>query len=280
MVSASPVLDDNNEVIASVCSAHDITDSKHASETLQQLYRVEIELRRELETQIKDRAEFTRFLVHELKTPLTPVLASSELLMEELKAEPWQSLAKNINRGAVNLNRRIDELLDLARGEVGSLSLNLQEVDASTLLIDIAAYIAPVATNNKQTLNTHISPLPSIVADKDRLRQVLLNLLDNALKYTPAGGEIILRAYTEDSNLLVEVKDNGDGIDDEEQKQLFQPYHQLRGDRRQFSGLGLGLALSKRLVELHGGKIWVKSQRGEGSTFAFSIPVNNIQSGD
>ena len=232
-----------------------------------------------MEDKIKDRADFTRSLVHELKTPLTPVLASSELLVEEFKEEPWRSLAKNINSGAINLNRRIDELLDLARGEVGLLKLNPQQVDTSKLFQEIVTCMTPVAASNKQTLNTHLSPLPIIWADEDRLRQVLLNILGNALKYTPAGGEIVLRAYTEDSNILVEVKDTGAGIDEEEQKQLFQAYHRLaRRDQEHFSGLGIGLALSKRLVELHGGKIWVQSQRGKGSTFAFSIPSKSILS--
>jgi PAS domain S-box-containing protein len=277
-IVADPVFDENGRFIGATLIFSDITESKLASEELQRLYQVEMELRHELEAKIKDRADFTRSLVHELKTPLTPVLASSELLVEELKEEPWRSLANNINIGAINLNRRIDELLDLARGEVGLLKLNPQQVDTTKLFQEIVTYMTPVATSNKQTLNTHLSPLPIIWADEDRLRQVLLNILGNALKYTPAGGEIVLRAHAEDGNILVEVKDTGDGIDEEEQKQLFQAYHRLARDQEHFSGLGIGLALSKRLVELHGGKIWVQSQRGKGSTFAFSIPVKSILS--
>jgi PAS domain S-box-containing protein len=272
-IVADPIFNEKNVFIGAILVFSDITESKTASEKLQQLYQVETDLRQKLEEEIKSRIEFTRLLVHEIKTPLTPILASSELLVDELKEEPWQSLAKNINTGGVNLNRRIDELLDLARGEVGLISLNLQELDMNTLLQNIVTYMTPVATNNKLEFSTHLRPLPLIIADEDRIRQVLLNLIGNAIKYTPAGGNISLSARVEKDSLFIEVKDTGSGIEEEEQKQLFQPYHRAAGDRAQFSGLGLGLALSKRLVELHGGKIWVKSQRGEGSTFAFAIPV-------
>lgn len=272
---ADPVFNEKNNFIGATLVFSDITESKSANEKMQQLYQVETDLRQKLEEEIKRRVEFTRLLVHELKTPLTPILASSEILVEELREEPWQSLAKNVHLGGENLNRRIDELFDLARGEVGLLNLNLQETDMNILLQDIVKYMVPVATNNKLEFTTHLSPLPPIIADEDRLRQVLLNLIGNAVKYTPAGGKISLSAYPENNNLIIEVTDTGSGIEEEEQKQLFQPYHRAAGDRKNFSGLGLGLALSKILVESHGGKIWVKSQRGDGSTFAFSIPIRN-----
>jgi len=273
-ISASPVFDEKNEVFASVCVAHDITESRTASKKLQELYSLEKELRRELETEMKQRVEFTRALVHELKTPLTPILASSELLVEELKDEPWLSLAKNVNSGAANLNRRIDELFDLARGEVGMLTLNRQPVDSLTLFNDVVNYVGPVAAGNKQTLISNFETLPVVRADEDRLRQVLLNLLNNALKYTPAGGKIILKAYRKNNQMVVEVKDSGPGINETDQKRLFQPYQRLSKDRERFSGLGLGLALSRMLIELHGGKIWVNSKKDEGSTFGFSIPLD------
>ncbi|MBN1367743.1 MAG: PAS domain S-box protein [Dehalococcoidales bacterium] len=271
---ADPIFTDKNEFIGATLVFSDITESKIASEKLQQLYHVETDLRQKLEEEIKSRVELTRLLVHEIKTPLTPILASSEILVDELKEEPWQSLAKNIHTGGVNLNRRIDELLDLARGEVGLLSLNMQELDMNTLLQEVVTYMEPAAKNDKLKFTADLNPLPVIIADEDRLRQVLLNLISNAMKYTPAGGKITLSSHTEKDNVVIEVKDTGSGIEEEEQKQLFQPYYRAVVDRSQFHGLGLGLALSKRLVELHGGKIWLISQRGGGSTFAFSIPLN------
>jgi PAS domain S-box-containing protein len=276
---ADPVVGEDNKFHGLVLILSDITETKRASEKLQELYRLETKLRRELEEEIQRRVEFTRALVHELKTPLTPIVASSELLAEELSAEPWASLAKNINSGAANLNRRIDELLDLARGEVGMLKLKTQPVDCNILFAEILKYMNPVAAGNKQTLLARFKHLPVIEADEDRLRQVLFNLLNNALKYTPAGGKIVLKAGIEKQNIIVEVQDSGSGISEEDQAKLFQPYQRLDGDRQRFSGLGLGLVLAKRLIELHGGKIWVRSAKGNGSTFAFSIPLDgNIPS--
>ena len=110
-------------------------------------------------------------------------------------------------------------------------------------------------------------------ADETRLRQVVLNLLSNACKFTPEGGKITLRAREGDATLVVEVQDTGVGIAEEEQQRLFEPYYRVADDRQQFKGLGLGLTLCKMLVELHGGQIWVESHVGKGSTFGFSVPL-------
>ncbi len=254
--------------------ALDITELERAEERLQEAYEKERDLRQELEAEFERRVFFTRALVHELKTPLTPVLASSELLASELKEEPYLSLAKNIHNGAMNLNRRISELLDLARMEIGTLQINLRSVDATALLLSIADEMKPAVASNGLSLEVSVpSSLPPVWADEERLRQVVLNLMINASKYTPEGGTISLRARQQDNNLVVEVADTGMGIPDDEQKQLFKPYHSRVDDREHLSGLGLGLALCKYLVELHGGKIWVNSAVGKGSTFSFSVPL-------
>jgi len=252
----------------------DITERERAQEKLEELYEQERKLRKELEAEAQRRIEFTRALVHELKTPLTPVLSSSELLATELHEEPWVSIARNIHRGAANLSNRVDELLDLARGEIGMLQLNPKEVDALRLLRRIADDMAVVVSDNRQSLVLALPPsLPLVWADEERLRQVVLNLLINASKFTPEGGKITLKAKEKDSTLVVEVQDTGRGISEEEQQRLFQPYHRRINDREHLSGLGLGLALCKHLVELHGGKIWVESRVGKGSTFGFSVPL-------
>lgn len=246
------------------------------SETeLRELFENEKQLRQDLEAEINKRVEFTHTLVHELKTPITPVLASSELLLEEVKkGGPVWELAQNISQGAYNLNQRIDELLDLARGEVGMLHLNPESVDSGRLLRSIVDSVKPLARKNRHILNAELpSSLPVIQADKDRLRQVVLNLLNNAFKFTPAGGSITVKARKDKAYLVVEVQDTGSGISEEEQKRLFEPYQQLERERARLAGLGLGLSLSKKLVELHGGQIWVQSEKGKGSTFGFSIPL-------
>lgn len=259
---------------ASLGHSVDITDGVIADERRRELYENEKRLRKELEEEANKRIEYTRALVHELKTPLTPILFSSELLVQELHEEPWMSIARNINRGATNLNKRINELLDLAKVEIGILELNPNLVDTSRLLRYLADYVVSLLDKNNQHLVGNIpDELPQVWADEDRLQQIILNLLVNASKFTPEGGTITLSAQVEGDSLVVKVKDNGVGIPKKEQKKIFEPYHRHSNDRERLSGLGLGLSLCKKLIELHGGRIWVKSLAGKGSTFAFSIPL-------
>jgi PAS domain S-box-containing protein len=257
-----------------IVSYRDVTERRQAAEKLQELYRQERDLRQQIETEMKRRVEFTRALAHELKTPLTPMLISSQVLASELKEEPLLSLARNISRGASNLNSRIDELLDLAKGEIGMLQLKTEPLDALQLFREVVEYVSPVASSRGQYLITELpDSLPLVKADKVRLRQIVLNLLNNALNFTPEGGRISLRAGQKDASLVVEVEDNGPGIAEEEHQHLFEPYHRMEVAGERLSGLGLGLALCKTLVDLHGGRIWVKSRAGEGSTFSFSLPL-------
>ncbi len=252
----------------------DITEIKQAEDKLKELYENERSLRQQLEAEIKKRIEFTRALVHELKTPLTPLLSSSELLVEELKEDPWLKLAKNIYRGASNLNRTIDELLDIARGELGMLDVHPQPTDPLPLLKDVIDEMSPVTTGRGQSLTLETPPsLPMVEADVNRLRQILLNLLNNASKFTPSDGRIHVRAALAAHNVVVEIQDTGPGISKENQERLFQPYYRTELDRQQYSGLGIGLALCKTLIELQKGEIWVTSELGEGTTFSFSIPL-------
>jgi len=269
------IRDSAGNVIGILGVARDITERKKADAKLQELYREEKGLRQDLEAEINKRVEFTRALVHELKTPITPVLACSELMLEEIKQDgPLLELAQNINQGAHNLNQRIDELLDLARGEVGMLHLNPESIDSGQLLSSIVNSVRPLARKNGHLLYAELPrSLPVIQADEGRLRQVVLNLLNNAFKFTPAGGSITVKARKDKACLVVKVQDTGRGINKEEQERLFEPYQQLEEERARLSGLGLGLSLSKKLVELHGGQIWVQSEKGKGSTFSFSIPL-------
>jgi len=252
----------------------EIAERKRIESELQKLYSQEKELRRELEAQIRQRIEFTRALVHELKTPLTALLPASDMLTAGIKEEPYATLVRNIQLGTLHLNKRITELLDLARGEIGMLRLKCRPIELLQLLKDVADYVTPEAAKKQQSLVLDLPPsLPTIRGDQDRLQQVLLNLLDNACKFTPGGGRITLKARLEESTIVVEVQDTGPGISREKQKRLFKPYYKRESDEEQFSGLGLGLALCKTLVQLHGGQIWVESNEGNGSTFGFSLPT-------
>jgi len=247
---------------------------KESENELQQLYQQEKDLRTELQGEMKKRADFTRALVHELKTPLVPIVASSDMLVGGLKDEPWLSMAKNIDRGAADLSKRIDELLDIAKGEVGMLEVDTRPVDPLPLLREVTTNMEVVISSHKQSLITDLPfSLPFVRADESRLRQVLLNLLSNASKFTPAGGEITLSARKESGSLMVGVQDTGPGIAEQDQKQIFLFYYQVADSGQQYKGLGIGLSLCKKLVELHGGQIMVESEVGKGSTFSFSVPL-------
>ncbi len=201
------------EAVATRGIFRDVTERKQAQEKLQLLYEQERDLRQQLEEEIQKRVEFTRALVHELKTPITPVLAATELLLDEIKDENSLKLVESIDRSASNLNRRIDELMDLIRGETDMLPLNLEPVDVVQLLQDIGNEMIPAALREGHSLTVELPySNPIVSADSDRLRQVVLNLLSNAFKFTPAGGKITLRAEEKGTNLIVEVQDTGPGI--------------------------------------------------------------------
>ena len=254
----------------------DITERKKSEETLAELYKQERDLRKQIETEMKKRVDFTRTMAHELKTPLTPVLASVDSLLSELDEERFVSLARNISQGANSLNSRIDELLDLARGEIGMLELNFESVDFLQILQEATDSVAPIAKSRGQSLTLDLpTSAPQVQLDVSRMQQVLLNLLGNAIKFTPQKGTIKLKAREKDGSIVIEVQDTGHGISKEQQQQVFEPYRRLASAGRQTGGLGLGLALCKTLIELHGGKIWVRSRVGKGATFGFSLPLEH-----
>ncbi|MFC1999776.1 PAS domain S-box protein, partial [Chloroflexota bacterium] len=277
LLSTSVMRSAEGEFLGVMGVSRDITEQMIAQERLRDYYEQEREWRQNLEAEIERRAQFTRGLVHELKTPLTPMVASGQLLVEELQGQlspRLLRLAENVSHGTSNLQKRVDELLDLARGELGLLELNSKEVDPLQLLRSVTYDMAPVASSREQSMVLELpSSLPPVWADEGRLYQVLLNLLNNAFKWTPKGGEVTLRAREEMRCLIAEIQDTGPGITAEEQQRLFDPYSRPEIDRRRLDGLGLGLSLCRTIVELHGGKIWVESEEGKGSTFGFSVPL-------
>ena len=222
--------------------------------------------------ELEARMRFTNAITHELSTPLTPILSSGKLLVEQLesKGEVEHRLAKNILDGAYTLSNRLNELLELAKGEMGLLKVNPEPLELESLIRRLAERCSSMFAAKKQEFRLELeSPLPHVLADEERTTQVLLNLLSNANKFTPEGGQVTLRAKAEVNFLVIEVEDTGPGIPPEKQVALFQPYSHAGS----FSGLGLGLAICKQLVELQGGKIWYHSQPGKGSTFGFSLPL-------
>lgn len=230
-----------------------------------------------METKEEEWLRFIDTLSHELRTPLTSIIAAAGLLAEELEAtgdESSQKLSQTIIHNANILQARLAELMDIVKTGSGKLQLKFEPVDMKSLLQGIGWQMGPLLQGKKQKLNMELPPsLPIVQGDGQRLEQVVLNLMTNATKFTPEGGNVTLRACKREGELLVEVQDDGIGIAREEQTRLFKPYSRLSSDRQRHPGLGLGLALAKQVVELHGGKIWAESEPGKGSTFSFSLPL-------
>jgi PAS domain S-box-containing protein len=255
--------------------AIDLTQQKRYEFELNRTYMEEKVLRGQLEKELKRREEFTHALVHELKTPLTPIINSSEMLIRELKEDRLLRLATNVYNGANELDGRVDELLELVRIEVGTLTLRLQDMDIVRLIRDTAGYMTPQALSKEQQLTTRLpESLPPVTADMARVRQILMNLIGNALKHTAPKSKIEVSAWQEGDDILVQVQDNGAGIDKELQKHIFEPYYRIESNADYLGGLGLGLPIAKNIVELHGGRMSVKSETGKGSIFSFSLPLH------
>jgi len=231
-----------------------------------------------METKEEEWLRFMDTISHELKTPLTSIIAAAGLLAEELEVtgdESYQRLIQTIIHNANTLETRLAELMDIVKTGTGRLQLQFEPVNIKSLLQGIGWQISPLLQGKEQSLNMDLpSSLPIIHGDGQRLEQVVLNLMTNATKFTPKGGNITLRARKRDTGLVIEIQDTGIGIAKDEQARIFQPYSRLSADRRRHPGLGLGLALAKQVVELHGGKIWVESEPGKGSTFSFSLPLD------
>jgi len=220
---------------------------------------------------------FLSALSHELKTPLTAIIASTGLLIEELDRRHETvllKLAQNISRSASSLQNRLNELINLSKNKDESYGIAKKDFDFSMLAAEVADQVLSLARQKKQTLSLEVEPYIKISADDQRIEQVLLNLLSNAIKFTPEGGQIFLRAAKDGNRLVINVQDTGPGIPNEEKRKLFIPYYHPSSDRSGIPGLGLGLAISKQIVELHGGAIWVQSDVGKGSTFSFSLPIH------
>ncbi|AKG52962.1 hypothetical protein DGWBC_0275 [Dehalogenimonas sp. WBC-2] len=251
-----------------------IDDRKHAEEQLQSQYEKEVNLRNQIENQMQRRIELTRALVHELKTPLTAILAASEIVSTAHLQEPYSDLLRQITQCANHLDRRIEEMFDVTKGEVGLLKVRCHHVESTQVIREVADCMRPEAIRLGCSLVEDVPlMMPRIWADEERLKQILFNLLSNALKVTPKKGVITIRAREVASSLVIQVFDTGCGISVEDLPSLFNPYRQLGNLSDNKGGLGLGLALSQMLVQLHGGKIWAESELGRGSVLSFSLPL-------
>lgn len=221
------------------------------------------------------RREFVSNVSHELRTPLTSIRALVETLEAGALDEPdlAQDFLSRIIGEVDRLNALVEDLLDFARLEAGRVPLNLQPVDIGEAIRIGADRLRPQIERARLDLHIDIAPdLPEIEVDTKRIEQVMINLVHNAIKFTPPDGAITVRVYQRKGNIVTEVQDTGVGIPHDEQARLFERFYKSDKARRS-EGTGLGLAIAKNIVLLHGGKIEVESEPGEGAIFRFMLPI-------
>jgi len=238
----------------------------------------EIEVKgREVQAASQHKSEFLANMSHELRTPLNAIIGYSELLEEEAGDLGAGQLVPDLQKIAAAAKHQlslINDVLDLSKVEAGRMELEVAAFDLPTAIDNCLTLVRERAARRGITLGSMIDRAAGAIrADERRVKQVLLNLLSNALKFTPEGGRIDIRAVTNGDLAEISVADTGVGIMAEDQEAVFEEFRQVGTADKKVGGTGLGLALSRKLIELHGGRIWVKSQIGMGSTFTFTIPV-------
>ena len=242
------------------------------------LFREVADKSRQLEAASRHKSEFLANMSHELRTPLNAILGFSEVLAERMFGEVNEKQAEylqDILSSGRHLLSLINDILDLSKVEAGRLELELGRFHLPTALDNALTLVRERATRHGIRLNKTVDErVGDLVADERKVKQILLNLLSNAVKFTPEGGRVGLTATVAEGAVTIAVSDTGIGIAPEDQAAIFEEFRQVgREDARKQEGTGLGLTLAKKFVELHGGRIWVESHVGQGSTFSFTLPV-------
>lgn len=264
---STTLLKDENTILGIIFSFRDLRESKE----LQELKRVD---------KLKD--EFLSMVSHELRTPLTSIKAYTETLMfmvEDNDPKTQLEFLNIINEESERLTRLINDVLDLSKIEAGKMNFILKEEDIGAIIRRIIKNMTGFAGSKNIELIENIKDnLPQVMIDKDRVMQVLTNLINNGVKFTPENGKIFLTADFEDDKFLkISVKDTGMGIKEEDKGKVFEKFKQVDDILvREAGGTGLGLPICRNIVEYLGGKIWVESVYGEGATFQFTLPISEV----
>jgi PAS domain S-box-containing protein len=256
--------------------ARDITDRRRHEREREDLLAREREARERAEAAIRTREEVLAIVSHDLRNPLNTIAMGATALRDFPGEDPGRYVDM-IQRAIQRMNRLIEDLMDVVKLEGGQrLALAPAMVELAPLLGEMRESFQAQAEPRNQTVGYKCEPdVPPIVADRDRLLQVLANLLGNALKFTPEGGRVAIAVRRVEGDVWISVEDTGPGIPPEDMPRIFDLYWQARRTAR--LGAGLGLTISKGIVEAHGGRIWVESRPGEGSTFTFALPITGPQ---
>jgi PAS domain S-box-containing protein len=263
-VTISPVRSAAGEVVGASKIARDITEQRRLRAVADDASR------------LKD--EFLAVLSHELRTPLNTVLGYARMLRREdkrMSADLRERALEALERNADSLTRLVGDVLDTSRIVTGKLRLALDACVVDAIVVDAIHTIQPAAEAKGIALDVRVEPGLKVLCDRDRMQQVMWNILSNAIKFTLSGGRVTVRSERRGSEITITIADTGIGISPEDMPFVFHRFWQAQtGASREFGGLGLGLALSRHIVELHGGKIVVESAgEGKGTVFAVTLPT-------
>jgi PAS domain S-box-containing protein len=264
-ISVSPIFGDEGEITGTVHITKDITERKQAEEKLRKIEQM--------------KSEFLSNVSHELRTPLQSISGFTKLILtgKVPDASTQQEFLQIIERESLHLNNLINDLLDMSRLESGRFQINKRLLPIRDTIVDAVKSFYSLAREKNIALSEDIpEELPEIEADGERLRQVVINLLSNAIKFSNPGGKVNIKVEHGNKELLIRVTDQGIGIPEEAMPRLFERFYQSE-DKLAKGGTGLGLYISKQVVEAHGGHIQVESQAGKGSTFSFTLPLDGYK---
>jgi PAS domain S-box-containing protein len=269
-----PLVDPAGQAYAVCTITSDMTERKRWEDEISNALAAQRAANAQLERLNKAKSDFVSIVSHEFRSPLTGIQGFSELIRDELTdVAEMREYSADINREAERLSRMIDELLDLDRMESGQMALRFGPVNVGALVTQLVTSLGPRAPRHRLKLAL-AEPLPSLAGDADKLTQVVVNLLDNAIKYSPDGGEIVVGAAAEAGQIHLWVQDRGLGIPADALEAVFDRYTRVEtAQHHLIRGTGLGLPIVRQIVELHGGRTWVESTLGAGSTFHVTVPL-------
>jgi len=262
--SGVPLLDEKGNLVGYRGADTDITERKKAEEAIRELDRM--------------KSEFISDISHELRTPLHSIKGFGKLILEGRVPDPnvQREFLTIIENQSNRLDKLVSNLLDASRLESGRFSIHKQSISIAGTIHEAVETLRGVANGKGITIKEDIpATLPEIDVDKERLEQVMFNLLGNAVKFSNDGSEVTVRAEVREHDLLVQVTDHGIGIPKEAMPRLFQRFYRVEASSS-VGGSGLGLYISRQIIEAHGGRIWVESEPGVGSTFSFTLPLGAI----
>jgi PAS domain S-box-containing protein len=280
--SSGSIIQLENNKSAILVIVRDITDKKKAEEESKKTQR-KIEMQNiKLKKLDRIKTEFLNTTSHELRTPMASIKGYIQMLMKQklgnLNEEQIDALnvvLRNTNR----LDNLIEEILDISRLESGTMKFIPEKTDIKKMLKELIQTMQSQADIKNIKIDSEFDKnIPALIIDQARIKQVLMNLVDNAIKFSPLDSRVILKANKDNDNILFEVQDFGRGIPKNKQNKIFERFYQVdSGMDRKFGGVGLGLTISKGIIKSHGGDIWVESTKKKGTTFKFNLPINSIE---